>query len=389
MVAAMAMRVAHLTATFFPYPSGTGRVCLQNALGAAKLGCDVTVITSAVKDESVIDDPPGLTVHRLPAAFKVGNAPLLPGLFRMAKYDIVHLHYPFVFGQEILHAVAGLRRIPVVITYHQDLILSGMMGRMVALHEKTVGRLILTRANRLLVTSRDYFNASRIARFFKPNDPRVTEMPNGVDTSRFTTDVDTAGIRSMYGFAEDDVVLAFCGGMDTPHYFKGVDVLLNAAARVDAPNLRLMLIGDGDLRARYMEEARRLGLGERAVFCGRVPDSDLPRHYAAADFLVLPSTTMGEAFGIVLLEAMAAGKPVIASNLPGVRTVVNSGVDGFLAAPNDVDDLAARIRDMLDAGDRRKVMGRAGRDKVVAKYDWSRINERLVDVYREVVDGRR
>ncbi|MBC6956534.1 MAG: glycosyltransferase family 1 protein [Chloroflexi bacterium] len=385
----MAMRVAHLTATFFPYPSGTGRVCLQNALGAAKLGCDVTVITSAVKDESVIDDPPGLTVHRLPAAFKVGNAPLLPGLFRMAKYDIVHLHYPFVFGQEILHAVAGLRRIPVVITYHQDLILSGMMGRMVALHEKTVGRLILTRANRLLVTSRDYFNASRIARFFKPNDPRVTEMPNGVDTSRFTTDVDTAGIRSMYGFAEDDVVLAFCGGMDTPHYFKGVDVLLNAAARVDAPNLRLMLIGDGDLRARYMEEARRLGLGERAVFCGRVPDSDLPRHYAAADFLVLPSTTMGEAFGIVLLEAMAAGKPVIASNLPGVRTVVNSGVDGFLAAPNDVDDLAARIRDMLDAGDRRKVMGRAGRDKVVAKYDWSRINERLVDVYREVVDGRR
>ncbi len=385
----MAMRVAHLTATFFPYPSGAGRVCLQNALGAAKLGCDVTVITSAVKDESVIDDPPGLTVHRLPAAFKVGNAPLLPGLFRMAKYDIVHLHYPFVFGQEILHAVAGLRRIPVVITYHQDLILSGMMGRMVALHEKTVGRLILTRANRLLVTSRDYFNASRIARFFKPNDPRVTEMPNGVDTSRFTTDVDTAGIRSMYGFAEDDVVLAFCGGMDTPHYFKGVDVLLNAAARVDAPNLRLMLIGDGDLRARYMEEARRLGLGERAVFCGRVPDSDLPRHYAAADFLVLPSTTMGEAFGIVLLEAMAAGKPVIASNLPGVRTVVNSGVDGFLAAPNDVDDLAARIRDMLDAGDRRKVMGRAGRDKVVAKYDWSRINERLVDVYREVVDGRR
>ncbi|KXK52461.1 MAG: group 1 glycosyl transferase [Chloroflexi bacterium OLB13] len=385
----MAMRVAHLTATFFPYPSGTGRVCLQNALGAAKLGCDVTVITSAVKDESVIDDPPGLTVHRLPAAFKVGNAPLLPGLFRMAKYDIVHLHYPFVFGQEILHAVAGLRRIPVVITYHQDLILSGMMGRMVALHEKTVGRLILTRANRLLVTSRDYFNASRIARFFKPDDPRVTEMPNGVDTSRFTTDVDTAGIRSMYGFAEDDVVLAFCGGMDTPHYFKGVDVLLNAAARVDAPNLRLMLIGDGDLRARYMEEARRLGLGERAVFCGRVPDSDLPRHYAAADFLVLPSTTMGEAFGIVLLEAMAAGKPVIASNLPGVRTVVNSGVDGFLAAPNDVDDLAARIRDMLDAGDRRKVMGRAGRDKVVAKYDWSRINERLVDVYREVVDGRR
>lgn len=385
----MAMRVAHLTATFFPYPSGTGRVCLQNALGAARLGCDVTVITSAVKDESVIDDPPGLTVHRLPAAFKVGNAPLLPGLFRMAKYDIVHLHYPFVFGQEILHAVAGLRRIPVVITYHQDLILSGMMGRMVALHEKTVGRLILTRANRLLVTSRDYFNASRIARFFKPDDPRVTEMPNGVDTSRFTTDVDTAGIRSMYGFAEDDVVLAFCGGMDTPHYFKGVDVLLNAAARVDAPNLRLMLIGDGDLRARYMEEARRLGLGERAVFCGRVPDSDLPRHYAAADFLVLPSTTMGEAFGIVLLEAMAAGKPVIASNLPGVRTVVNSGVDGFLAAPNDVDDLAARIRDMLDAGDRRKVMGRAGRDKVVAKYDWSRINERLVDVYREVVDGRR
>lgn len=385
----MALRVAHLTATFFPYPSGTGRVCLQNAVGAAQLGCDVTVITSAVTDEPFVDDPPSLTVRRLPAAFKVGNAPLLLGLFRMGKYDVVHLHYPFVFGQEILHAVAQVRRMPVVITYHQDLILSGAVGHAVRLHEKTVGRLILTQADRLLVTSRDYFNASRIARFFKPNDPRVTEMPNGVDTSRFTADVDASGVRRMYGFADDEVVLAFCGGMDTPHYFKGVDVLLNAAARAAAPNLRLMLIGEGDLRPRYMEEARRLGLGDRAVFCGRVPDADLPRHYAAADFLVLPSTTMGEAFGIVLLEAMAAGKPVIASNLPGVRTVVNPGVDGYLSTPNDVDDLAARIREMVDAGDRRKAMGQAGRDKVVAKYDWSRINQRLVDVYREVVNGRR
>jgi glycosyltransferase involved in cell wall biosynthesis len=383
------MHIAHATATFFPYPSGTGRVCLLNALGAAGRGHRVTVLTSAPASPVTAPDPPGLTVIRLKPLLRVGNAPLLPGLLRPPACDVLHLHYPFVSGQEMLALVCAARRIPLVITYHQDLILSGMIGRAVMLHEATLGRWILTHAARLLVTSRDYFAASRIARFFTPDDPRVAEMPNGVDTARFHPGLDGRAIRDRYGIAPDAPLALFVGGLDTPHYFKGVDVLLKALARLEIPDARLMLVGDGDLRLRYEHLAAELGIAARVTFCGRVPDADLPQHYAACDLLVLPSTTMGEAFGIVLLEAMACGKPVIASNLPGVRTVVDPGVDGLLAEPGSVDDLTVRLDDLIARRDQHAAMGQRGRDKAVRCYDWERINERLLDVYAAVVAERR
>jgi glycosyltransferase involved in cell wall biosynthesis len=383
------MHITHATATFFPYPSGTGRVCLQNALGAAQRGHRVTVLTSASAQASAVSDPPGLHVIRLRQLVRIGNAPLLPGLLRLPACDVIHLHYPFVSGQELLSLVTAVRRIPLVITYHQDLILSGLLGRAVRLHESTLGRLILTHADRLLVTSLDYFAASRIARFFEPDDPRIIAMPNGVDTARFHPALDGLAVRDRYAIAPDALLLLFVGGLDTPHYFKGVDVLINALARLDRQDVRLMLVGDGDLRPRYERLARDLGVGQRVTFCGRVPDDELPCHYAAGDVLVLPSTTMGEAFGIVLLEAMACGKPVIASNLPGVRTVVDHGVDGLLAEPGSVADLTAILTELIARRDQHAAMGQHGRDKVVRCYDWGRINERLLDVYEAVVAGKR
>ena len=102
----------------------------------------------------------------------------------------------------------------------------------------------------------------------------------------------------------------------------------------------------------------------------------------------IPSTTMGEAFGVVLLEAMACGKPVIASNLPGVRSVVSDGQDGLLVRPGDVQDLAEKIEWLLGDAPRRKAMGGQGRAKVEQRYAWSKIIPRLVEIYHEVLaDG--
>lgn len=94
---------------------------------------------------------------------------------------------------------------------------------------------------------------------------------------------------------------------------------------------------------------------------------------------------MSEAFGVVLLEAMACGKPVIASNLPGVRSVVSAGEDGLLVRPGDIDDLAEKTQMLLDDPQRRREMGERGRDKVEEKYAWPKIIPRLVQVYEEVL----
>ena len=146
-------------------------------------------------------------------------------------------------------------------------------------------------------------------------------------------------------------IIAFVGGMDVPHAFKGVNELLTAFAHPHiAARAQLVLVGDGELRAGYEETARTLGIADRVHFLGRAPEEDLVRVYRAATVTVLPSTTEEEAFGIVLIEAMACGSPVIASALPGVRTVVSDGGDarGIAVPPGDVSALADALSRMLD-----------------------------------------
>jgi glycosyltransferase involved in cell wall biosynthesis len=192
-------------------------------------------------------------------------------------------------------------------------------------------------------------------------------------------------MRSRYGFKPTDRVILFVGALDRAHYFKGVQVLMQALDLLSDRSVRLLVVGDGDWREAYQHKAAVLGLEEQVVFCGRVPDDELPLHYACSDLLVLPSTTRGEAFGVVLLEAMACGKPVVASNLPGVRSVVADGQDGLLVRPRDVNDLAEKMQVLLDDPERRRQMGLRGRSKVEEKYDWPTIIPRLVRTYEEVL----
>jgi glycosyltransferase involved in cell wall biosynthesis len=120
-------------------------------------------------------------------------------------------------------------------------------------------------------------------------------------------------------------------------------------------------------------------------FVGRVSDADLPRYYRLADVTVLPSVTMGEAFGLVLVESLASARPVIATNLPGVRTVVSQDRDGLLVEPNDPAMLAQALRQILDDGERSQSMGQIGRAKVESLYDWPQIGARLEAIYQQVL----
>lgn len=380
------LRVAMVTATFPPYGGGTGRVCLENARGLAQLGHQVEVYSARgpATETGTVD---GVTVHWLPSVARVGNAPLTPGLLRIGTHDVVHLHYPYVFGQELIWAHSFARRTCLVITYHQDLILDGLMDRAVRAHHRVVGHAILRGAARVIVTSLDYGRSSRVAPLMARDTGQVVEVANGVDASRFVPGFDATRIRNRYGWSSDDQVVLFVGGLDTPHYFKGVEYLIRAVSKVADPRVRLLVVGEGDLRPRYEALAADLGLGTRAAFAGKVSDDELPLHYAACDVAVLPSVTRGEAFGIVLIEAMACGKPVIASNLPGVRSVVDHEVNGLLVPPGDSDELMAAISTLIGAPEARLRMGENGRRKVEARYDWPPIIRHLESVYAEALSA--
>ena len=377
------LRVAHVSATFPPYHGGTGNVAYHNARELARLGHEVHVFTAARAgyDAAGWDDPGGFAVHRLSALFRFGNAPFLPGLARLGPFDLVHLHYPFYFGAETLLASSWLSGQRFILTYHQDVLFSGPLRYPEKLHHRLVARHILRRATRVIATSWDYARASRIRELLVEREDAVDVLPNGVDAVRFHPSVDGAACRARSGLSPMDRVITFVGGLDRAHHFKGVPVLLDALARLPDPDIKLLIVGDGDLRPGFRRRAAELGLADRVTFCGRVSDDDLPGHYAAGDVSVLPSTTMGEAFGIVLLEAMATGRPVVASRLPGVRTVAVDGMTGLLAEPGTADDLASKLRTLLDDPPLRARMGEAGRWLVEQQYAWPRIGERLEQLY--------
>jgi glycosyltransferase involved in cell wall biosynthesis len=196
-------------------------------------------------------------------------------------------------------------------------------------------------------------------------------------------------VREALGIAPNDVLALFVGSLDRAHYFKGIDVLLDALAQTKPPNLRLLVIGEGDLRATYERRARNLGLAGTVRFAGRVSDAALARHYAAADLVVLASRTRGEAFGLVLLEAMAAGKPVIAADLPGVRAVVRDTQGGVLVPPGDAAALGAAFADLAADSARRAALGQAGRCAVIERYTWEPVVRRLEHAYHTALDRPR
>ena len=382
------MRIAHVTATFPPNYSGTGLVCYYNALELAKRGHQVTVFTSKYPVDNY-SDPAEITIRRLPPAFQIGNAPFLHGLIHEIKdFDIVHLHHPFIFGSEMIWAVSILRNIPLIVTHHNDLIANGILRSVLFNSYSAIStRLVFGRAHTIIAVSLDHAKGSRLSRIFHDKWEHVIEIPNGVDVQLFQPRAQSRDIRIQQNIPADAHVVLFVGALDRAHHYRRVDVLIEAISKINNPNVHLVLAGDGDLLAEFKRMAANLEIMSRVHFLGKVPHHKLPEVYSIADIVVLPSQIQ-ESFGMVLIEAMASGKPVIATNLPGVRTVVTDGIDGLLVQACDSFDLSIRIQELLDDPQKRRVMGQLGRVKVEQQYAWPIVVDKLEKLYAEVLDSR-
>jgi rhamnosyl/mannosyltransferase len=176
-------------------------------------------------------------------------------------------------------------------------------------------------------------------------------------------------------------VLLFVGWL---RYYKGLDYLLDAMRHIDAT---LLVVGDGPMAEAWRELARNWGLQERVHFVGQVPDEELPAYYGAADLFVLPASHRSEAFGVVQLEAMAAGKPVVSTDLgTGTSFVNQDGMTGFVVAPRDAPALAGAINRLLEDPERRRSMGEAGRRRVLEHFTIGQMVDGVIGVYEEI-DG--
>lgn len=381
----MILNIAEISSTFPPYLAGTGNVCYHNSIELAKLGHNVTVFTSRYPDiEMSYSYSDLIKVKRFKPIFRFGNAPLMPQLLEIKNFDIIHLHYPYYFGGEIIYLISKLRKQKYVVTYHQDVILKGFMNIFPKIHRSTLFNTIINNASKICVTSCDHARNSFIKKIVEKRNDSIIEIPNGVDINVFRSDIDSSLIRKKLSIDNHKIVL-FVGALDKAHYFKGVEYLLKSFTMLKNDDAILIIIGDGDLKEYYRSLAEKLGVGHKTVFAGRISDEDLPKYYHLSEVVVLSSISVGEIFGIVLIEAMSTEKPVIATNLPGVRSVVDDGINGFLVKPKDIEDLAYKIDYMLDNDNIRRKFGKNGRKKVENFYSWEKIGKKLEIVYEGIL----
>lgn len=382
------MNIGVVTATFPPYRGGTGHVAFHNARTLAERGHQVTVWTRATAAEpGGASDGEGLPfrVMRLPPLAAVGNAAWLPHLSsRLAGYEVVHVHYPDIWGAIAAARATARSRGRLVLTLHNRLVDGAPTAAAWAKaavfrgYEAWVTPWLFHRAQALVVMSTDHF-----ATWGRPH-ASVAVIPHGVDGGLFCPQPQRQA-RQHLGLPERGVVLLFVGALDAAHRFKNVPLLLAALRHLD-PAVRLVVAGDGNRRAALEREAVRLGVRRQVWFVGTQAPSRLPAWYAAADATVLPSVST-ESFGLVLLESLATETPVVATALPGVRTVVRTGQDGLLVEPGRLDALVRALRVLVQRPAWRRTLGRHGRRRVVEQYSWGRAGEQLEALFSELRTG--
>ena len=312
--------------------------------------------------------------------FTVASTPISPAQARWQARlvaDVVHLHFPYPPG-EVANLLWGRGRVT-VITYHSDVIRQRFILRLY----RPLLRRVLARADAIIATSPHYPETSP---FLAANAERVHVIPLGIDLTPFSrVDVRRAAdVRRRLLGSEDAFVLLFVGRL---RYYKGVDVLLRALARV--PATVLWIVGTGPMAATWQELTTRLGVHDRVRFLGDVAEAELPLYYAAADAFVLPSTSRAEALGLAQIEAMAAGLPVISTELGTGTSFVNQhGHTGLVVPPGDEDALAAAVRYLREHPDARARMGQAARERARA-FDLDVMGERITRLYEDLLAQRR
>jgi len=371
------MKIALVSPYDFAFPGGVGRHVTNLERRFTAMGHEVKVIAPASKPVGEFGDrfirigtpipfPASDSVIRVSISLHL--APTIKEVLAREKFDVVHLHEPFM--PMLCSAVLRFSNTVNVGTFH------AAQGKPGYNFGKPISSWILHRRARKLHGHIAVSNpALKYVSHFVPAEYEV--IPNGVDTHYFRPDV-----KPMEQYQDGKLNIVFLGRLE---YRKGLNYLLKAFLEIkrEMPNTRLLACGGGTrLRGRYEQWVKRNRL-EDVVFTGRVPDEDIARYYRTADIFCAPNTSH-ESFGLILIEAMATGRPVVASNIEGFASVVTHGQEGLLVPPMNSQALAEALLTLLNDKGRREEMSKRGLI-TAQKYDWEGISRRVLEYYQKTI----
>lgn len=368
------MRILHVYKDYPPVLGGIEQHLQLLAERQVRRGHRVSVLVAARGARTTVGRENGVEVVRAARLATLASTPLSPALFlclRRFRPDVTHLHFPHPPG-EVAHHLLG-RSAATVLSYHSDVVRQRFLKR---LYRPLMMR-VLRRVDRILAASAAYLASSPVLARFAA---KCRVVPNGIDTARFA-DPDAERVARIHDRYPGPLVL-FVGRL---RYYKALDVAIEAMERVDAD---LLVVGRGPMERPWRARARSSAAAARIHFLGDLPHEELVACYAAADVFVLPSDRRSEAYGIVQVEAMAAGTPVVSTELgTGTSFVNRDGETGLVVAPGDPGELAAAIGRLLADEPLRRAMGERARRRAFDELDAEVMLERIDEVYAECVGG--
>ena len=377
-----------ITSTYFhPYSSGLSVYALREARGLVGLGHEVCVLTSQYDPKLALEESlDGIKIVRVKVGMKLSKGVLMPGLRAQAKRwiqwaDVVNIHMP-QFESFVFARLAKQLRKPLVVTYHCDLVMSGgWFSQLAGWGTNLLGKQALQQARVIVQNTLDYANHSRT---LKPFLNKVLEVPTPVVFLDANPD-DGRAFRERFSLAESDKILGLAGRVASE---KGYEYLAQALPLVWEKYSTARVLHAGSWKGVIGEEAYLAKVeamirpfGEKWKSLGFLSDQDFMRFFAACDLLVFSSLNATESFGIVQIEALSQGTPVVASDLPGVRQPVLQTGLGRIVPVRDAAALAQGIISVLDAGENARIIPRS----YLAQFEQEKVAERYQEIITALV----
>jgi phosphatidylinositol alpha-mannosyltransferase len=375
------MKIALVSPYDFSHPGGVGRHITALFNNFTSTGHQVKVIAPSSKAVNEFGEhfirigrpfpiPASDSIIRVPVSLHL--APAIKKVMEEEKFDVVHLHEPFM--PMLCSATLRFSNTVNVGTFHAA---EGKPGY--GFGRPVTSWILERRARKLhghIAVSKPAMN---YASHFVPGDYEI--IPNGVDLKHFRPDVPL-----INDFTDGKLNIVFMGRLE---FRKGINYLLKAFLQIksEMPNTRLIICGPGTrLRQRYETWVKDVRLQD-VVFTGMVDYAAQPSYYRSADVFCAPATSR-ESFGLILLEAMATGRPIVATNIEGFASVVTNGQEGLLVPPMTDRPLAEALLKLLKDKQLRTQMGQKGL-VTAQKYSWEGVAARVLDYYGKTIEKTR
>ncbi len=372
------MKVIQTPVRFYPFIGGVEQYTYYISKELVKYDdCEVKVICA--NEPTSVDEETynGINIKRLNYLGKIANTNVtlsLPRVLYKEDFDIIHTHVPTPWSADWSNIISRIKNKPLVVTYHNDIIGSGVADLIAKTYNKTALKLLLNKADKIIITQDDYIQSKHLQNY----KDKVVTIPNGVDSSLFRPTTEKREENQIF----------FLSVLDKFHKYKGLDYLLSALVEVkkEIPNVKLKIGGKGELLDFYKKKVKDLSLENNVEFLGFLTDEEVIKYYATSQLFILPSiSSLQEGFGIVVLEALSCQTPIISTDIVGVASDVIKTESGIIIPPKDIEALQEAIIKILNNKNLQKTMGLNGRELVQEKYEWKKIANSIYNLYEELI----